>query len=466
MKTFPRLPLLLTLFALALSACGSAAPATPAAPAAEQPSTGAAVAPAASGEKAKVVWWTENVQPVYQEALKRNFIDPFNAAHPNIELEITYNDKLDEVLRTAMQGGAGPDLVQTPGPAFVAEYVAANLVTDMDAFNTKYGWDKSIFPWAIESGKVNGKLYSLPLSYETMVMWYNKKTFAENGWTVPTTRAELEQVAEAAKAKGMFPFVNGNASWKGVNEWLVSSFYGNVAGAETVHAALTQQKSWDDPTLVDSISLLNDYMQKGYFRGGKENYFATEFTDINTSLASNKGVINFAGTWDFQNRPIEFKDNPNDWDWAPVPALRDNVTPSFPLGIGSTLSINAATKNPEAVAEVINWIYNDPKRAAQIIHDFPGEWVVPIKLTKADFPADTDPRFIRALETLADASAKGQYGYTTWTFWPAKSDQYIIEKMDSVFNGQLTPQAFSEGLQAQYAKDKADGKLPPVPARP
>lgn len=463
MKTPTRLPLLLALFALFISACGSAAPA---APAADQPTASGAAPAASSGEKVKVVWWTENIQPVYQEALQRNFIDPFNAAHPTIELELTYNDKLDEVLRTAMQGGAGPDIVQTPGPAFVAEYVAANLVLDMDAYGAKYSWDKAIFPWAIESGKVNGKLYSLPLSYETMVMWYNKKTFEEQGWTVPTNRAELEQVAEAAKAKGMFPFVNGNAGWKGVNEWLVSSFYGNVAGAETVHAALTQQTTWEDPALVESIALLSDYMEKGYFRGGKENYFATDFPDVNTSLVSNKGALNFAGTWDFQNRPIEFVDNPDDWDWAPIPALRDGVTPSFPLGIGSTLSINAATKNPDAVAEVINWVYSDPKRAAQIIHDFPGEWVVPITLTKADFPADTDPRFVRALETLAAASQKGEYGYTTWTFWPAKSDQYIIEQMDAVFNGQLTPEAFSQGLQEQYARDKADGKLPPLPARP
>lgn len=471
MKTPLRMSCVLALLALVVSACGGAAPAAPAAeqataaPVAEQ-ATAAAAPAQASGDKVKLVWWTENVQPPYQEALKRDFIDPFNAAHPNIELELTYNDKLDEILRTAMQGGAGPDIVQTPGPAFVAEYAAANLVLDMDEFNKKYGWDKAIFPWAIESGKINGKLYSLPLTYETMVMWYNKKTFADNGWKVPTSRAELEQIAEDAKAKKMFPFVNGNAGWKGVNEWLVSSFYGNVAGADTVHAALTQQKTWDDPALVASITLLNDYMQKGYFRGGKENYFATDFPDINTSLAANKGALNFAGTWDFQNRPIEFKDNPNDWDWAPVPALSQGVTPSFPLGIGSTLSINAATKNPAAVAEVINWVYSDPKRAAQIIHDFPGEWVVPIKLAKADFPADTDARFIRALETLSDASAKGQYGYTTWTFWPAKSDQYIIEKMDAVFNGQLTPQDFSKGLQEQYAKDKTDGKLPPLPARP
>ncbi len=105
------------------------------------------------------------------------------------------------------------------------------------------------------------------------------------------------------------------------------------------------------------------------------------------------------------------------------------------------------------------------QRSAQIIHDFPGEWIVPIKLSKGDFPADTDPRFIRALESIADASAKGNYGYTTWTFWPAKSDQYIIEKLEGVFNAQMTPEEFSSGLQEQFAQEAKDGKVPPVPAR-
>lgn len=472
------------LIALLLSACGgaatpAAAPTTAPAASGDQaqptaaeaaPTTAAEAAPTTApattdGQKVKVTWWTENAEDPYQEALKRNFVDPFNAAHPDIELEITYNDSLDQILRTAVQGGSGPDIIQTPGPAFVAEYVAAGHILDLDQFAGKYGWKDKIFPWAMDVGKLDGKLYSLPLTYETMVMWYNKKTFADNGWKVPTNRLELEKIAEEAKAKGIQPFVNGNAGWKGVNEWLATVFYSNYAGADNVHAALSQKKQWTDPLMVESVGLLNDYMQKGYFRGSKENYYATDFPEIGADLASGKGAIDFEGTWAFGSMQGYFTDNPNDWDWAQIPALRDGVTPVFDMGIGSTLSINAKSQNIDAAAEVLDWVYNDPKRSAQIIHDFPGEWVVPIKLSKGDFPADTDPRFIRALETIADASAKGNYGYTTWTFWPAKSDQYIIEKLEGVFNGQMTPEQFSSGLQDQFAQEAKDGKVPPIPAR-
>ena len=485
MKSISRLTALLVLFALFLSACGGAAApqaaaptaapaaeAATAAPAAAPEATAApaaeataAPAPAASGDKTKITWWTENAEEPLQQALKRDFVDSFNAAHPTMELEITFKDQLDEVLRTAIQGGAAPDIIQTPGPAFVAEYVNAGHILDLDQYAAKYNWKDKIFPWAVDVGKLDGKLYSLPLTYETMVMWYNKKTFADNGWQPPKNRAELEKIAEEAKAKGLYPFVNGNAGWKGVNEWLATVFYSNVAGAPTVYEGLTQKRKWDDPLFVQSVALLNDYMQRGYFRGSKENYYATDFPDIGADLAGGKGAIDFAGTWAFGGRPTEFKDNPDDWDWAQIPALRDGVTPAFDMGIGSTISINAKSANVDAAAEVLDWVFNDSKRAAQIIHDFPGEWVVPITLSKADFPADTDPRFIRALETIANASRQGNYGYTTWTFWPAKSDQFIIEKLEGVFNKEMTPEEFSKQLQDTYAQDAKDGKVPPIPAR-
>ena len=424
-----------------------------------------AAAPTASGDKVKVTWWTEEAEDQYQQVLQENFVKTFNDAHPNIELELKFVTDLDTVLRTAVQGGAGPDIIQTLGPAYVAEYIAAGHIAPLDAYSEKFGWDKQIFKWALETGKLDGKLYSLPLTYETMAMWYNKKTLADHGWQVPTSRVELEKIAEDALSKKLNPFVNGNAGWRGVNEWLVTAWYGNYAGADTVYKALKQETTWDDPLLVESISLLNDYMQKGYFRGSKENYFATDFPEVDADLASGKGVFDFAGTWAFMTKATQFKDNPADWDWAPVPVLRDGVKASFPIGIGSTLSISSKSRNVDAAAEVLAWVYGDAQRAAKIIHDYPGEWVVPIDLKKDNFPADTDARFIRALETISTASRNGDYGYTTWTFWPKKSDQFIIEQMDSVFTGKLTPAEFSKQLQDTYAAEAKANQLPPLPTR-
>src|SRR5436190_22512255 len=104
MKAISRSTALIVLITLLLSACGggatppAAAPTAGAAPEASSapaaPEATAAPAPAASGDKVKITWWTENAEEPRQQALKRDFVDTFNAEHPNIELEISFKDQL------------------------------------------------------------------------------------------------------------------------------------------------------------------------------------------------------------------------------------------------------------------------------------------------------------------------------------------------------------------------------------
>ena len=93
------------------------------------------------------------------------------------------------------------------------------------------------------------------------------------------------------------------------------------------------------------------------------------------------------GTWGFRGAADFFTDNPDEWDWAMFPALGEGVKQGYDLAIGSTVSINAASKNPEAAAEVLDYLYNDPARAASIAQIFSfGEFVVPIAVCRERFP--------------------------------------------------------------------------------
>lgn len=150
----------------------------------------------------------------------------------------------------------------------------------------------------------------------------------------------------------------------------------------------------------------------------------------------------------------------DDWDWAAFPALRPGVTPGFTLAIGSTLSVNAKSrKHPEAAATVLDWILNDKGHASKIIEGFNfGEWNVPLHFTAQDFSSGVDERLIRYVETFAKDTGAGNFGYTTWTSWPAKTDQYIIKELDSVLTGDIKPERYQEEQQKQFTDEKAPGK--------
>ena len=213
------------------------------APAAPAGDAGAA-APPAEGAKTKVVWWTESVEPALEEAFQKQFVDSFNASHPDIELEVIFQENLNDVLRTAIQAGAGPDIVQTPGPGFLLEYQAANLVLPLGDFAAQYGWKDMILPWAYASGTLDGELYGLPLTFESMIMLYNTKVLNDLGLTPPTNRAEFDEAAKAMQAADLLPISYGNVGWQPTNEHLIGMWLNAYAGSDAVYEALIGKRSW------------------------------------------------------------------------------------------------------------------------------------------------------------------------------------------------------------------------------
>jgi raffinose/stachyose/melibiose transport system substrate-binding protein len=444
----------------------TAACAAPAGQAPVAPAEGAEQAPA-SGEKTKVVWWTESTEAPLEEAFQKQFVEAFNAAHPDIELEVIYQENLNDVLRTAIQAGEGPDIVQTPGPGFLLEYQKAGLVLPLNDFANDYGWEDEILPWAYDSGTLGGQLYGLPLTFESMVMIYNTKVLADLGLTPPTNRTEFDAVAKALQDADLLPISYGNVGWQPTNEHLLGMWLNAYAGPDAVYEGLTGARPWTDELFAGAIDMLKeDITTNGYFAGSLDDYYSFDWDTFWSTLASDKAGMMTIGTWGFRGAAEYFADNPEGWDWAMLPSLREGVPQGFDLAIGSTVSINAASEHPEAAAEVLDFLYNDPVRAASIAQIFSfGEFVVPIKFTAEDFPADVDPRVARFFTEFAQVTGEGRYGYTTWTFWPAEAETQMWKDVELVWSGEMTTEEYLAKHQELWDKARTENALPPVPER-
>lgn len=453
------LQILSWLLVVVLMLAGCAAPAAPGA----QPGavSGDAVA------KTKIVWWTEEVEPELQEAFQEQFVGAFNQAHPDIELEVIFQQNLNDVLRTAIQAGEGPDIVQTPGPGFLLEYQRAGLVLPLNEFAAQYGWKDKILPWAYASGTLGGTLYGLPLTFESMILLYNTRVFQDLGLTPPTNRAEFEATAAALQNAGLLAISYGNVGWQPTNEHLIGIYLNAFAGSDAVYEGLIGKRSWEDELFAGAIDLLTkDMTVNGYFAGSLENYYSFDWQTMFSTLASGKAGMMTIGTWGFRGAAEYFADNPNEWDWAMLPSFREGVPQGFDLAVGSTVSINAASKNPEAVAKVLDFLFNDPPRAARIAQIFSfGEFVVPIEFDTEDFPPDVDPRIARFLTEFADVTAEGRYGYTTWTFWPAEAETQLWKDIELVWAGEMSIAEYLAKHQSLWEKARAENAVPPIPER-
>jgi raffinose/stachyose/melibiose transport system substrate-binding protein len=420
-----------------------------------------------SSTSGKVNYWIGLDDANQRKYVLAHDIQAFDQAHPGITINVSFKpiDGVDRLIQIALPSGKGPDLVPTPGPSYALQYVDSHLLLDLNTYANQYNWKSKIFPWALDSGRVGGKLYSLPTSYETMLVYYNKTLFEQKGWKPPTDRTELEGLAAEAMGNGIIPFMAGSADWRAATEWFVTVFFNHYAGPDAVYQALTGKLPWTDPVFVDAITLMNNYFQKGWFGGGVKQYFTNKFDPQDAAFAKGKAAMDIEGSWAFANWPNYFggQNSNTNYDWAPIPPLRDGVPQDvFALGIGGTISISANSKVATAAAEYLDWFYSTPQRVTHEMADINYE-PIPIPLKTSDFPANIDKRLENSYLALNGAALKGNFGYTTWTFWPPKSDVVTYESMDKVLAGDITPAQFCATLEETFKNEFAQGGVPPIP---
>ena len=149
------------------------------------------------------------------------YIVEFNKLYPNIHIEhkqIGSYDDVREKISKEITVGNQPNIAYCY-PDHVALYNLAQAVTTLDTLIdsdleiTRADGSKDILGLTdaqiadfikgyYEEGKQfgDGKMYTMPLSKSTEVLYYNKTFFNKHGIKVPTTWDELEAVCEQIKA--------------------------------------------------------------------------------------------------------------------------------------------------------------------------------------------------------------------------------------------------------------------------
>lgn len=415
---------------------------------------------------APVIYWygLDTVDAEHEATWEKYNLEPFVKEHPDVTVEAIAQSKepLDAKIKTALAAGQGPDFIQTPGPANVILYSKAGYLADLTQNAESEGWKDKFLPWALDVGYLDGQLVSVPTSYESLVLYYNKTLFEENGWTAPTDRDSLEKLAKEMMAKGIIPFAAGNGDNPSSTEWLISSFLNVVAGPTKIHDALAGEIPWTDPDIVSAIALLKEYFDRGYFGGGVKQYFTTSYDQKLAQLADGEAGMYLSGTWEVLSFPwfFGYEGNQNDWAWTTLPSLSDNVSEGiFPLSVGGTLSVNAKAKNIAGALTYVNWLFSDTKNMWDYVAAGEAQ-PFPIKYSDSDIPEGVDPRYSDQYKQINLASEEGNVGYVTWTSFGPKMEAYVLNEQDKVLNGSLSPEDFCAGIQKAFEADNESQLIP------
>jgi raffinose/stachyose/melibiose transport system substrate-binding protein len=403
-----------------------------------------------------VTYWSN--LDVGQDYFKQNIEKPFEKSNQGAELKVTFQppEEMDRIVRTALQGGEGPDIVMTPGPAYAKEYIDANLFAELDEYSEQYKWDDKLLSWALELGRYEDSLYAIPYQLQTMLLYYNATLFEEKGMEPPTGRDELESMAEELMGQGIVPFAAGIGEDPAAIEWFPTVFWNHYSGPDALYQALTGEIPFSDPVFVEAIDLFNTYVQNGWFGGSRQRFFSNGFDAFHIDLGDGKAAMNLEGSWflsEIDNYFGQAAGNNNDWEWAPE---------LYELGLGSTLSLNSRAQNTDGAAAFIDYLVAEKKRASEWMAAVPAAFNAPLPFEEGDFPRSMDDRVERHLVRLSQATDKGNFGYTAWTFWPPKSDVYIQEDSQKVLTEDITAAEFCEGLDEVFTEERKEGAVPKI----
>ncbi|MCG8479262.1 MAG: extracellular solute-binding protein [Spirochaetales bacterium] len=414
------------------------------------------------GRREIVLWWEPSI-PERQAALNELLVDGFNRSQDEYYLTIEFRAELEQQLRIGLMAGNGPDVVLSNAPASVTNLVGNGRLLSLETYADRYGWRDEFVPVMLDLATVGGELYALPKTYESIVLYYNETLFEENGWSVPTTAEEFATVAEQIKAQGIVPVSGGNSDWRGANEWYVTVVLNHIAGPNRVYRALIGEIPWTDPAFVEAIETLTGWWDRGWF---SDDYYSLNTEQGWAQIASRNAAMTLNGSWAFQWEPPYFGRTEDTMNWVPVPQLSADVSyPLYTLGIGTLLAIAADSDVPDGAAMVLDYITQE-SFITEISGRIPGEWNVPITtISSEDLAATTTELFARHVISLGEAAAEGDYGYTTWSFWPPETNTYIYEAIEQVWLGEISAAEYLQNVDEIFQRERAEGRVPPIPVR-
>jgi len=162
--------------------------------------------------KLTLIYWDPSHKEI-QDKIHAMFIQENPGV--SIEMEQVPGDQYDQVLKTRLLAGNGPDVMFYWG-AFINRYGKEGFYGDITTEN----FTKNILPAYLSFATYNGKIYGVPLNVNTYGVFYDKVLFKKAGIAaMPKNYAEFLAICEKLKQAGITPLTRGAKDlWTGLHE--------------------------------------------------------------------------------------------------------------------------------------------------------------------------------------------------------------------------------------------------------
>ena len=209
-------------------------------------------------------------------------------AKTGITIEYQGSKTFEASIKTAVDAGTAPDIVDFPQPGLLGTFAAQGKVIDLTPYldqaalqaNYNQSWlDMAMMPGQdgskIQAGiweRVNGK----------SLVWYPKKAWDEAGYAIPTTWDEMKSLMDTMVADGSTPWCVGIESGAATG-WVATDWMEEImlrtTSLENYDAWVAGTLPFSSPEVKRAAEVMSDIWQDQYVYGGQAGIVKTSFSD-------------------------------------------------------------------------------------------------------------------------------------------------------------------------------------------
>ncbi|TDB70400.1 ABC transporter substrate-binding protein [Micromonospora sp. KC723] len=291
-------------------------------------------------------------------ALRACAADFSRSADIEVDIASYPNQRYQQQLREALTSTDPPDIFFHWGGGGMKEMVRAKQVLDLtEALRARPQVANAFAPEVLTAGRVDGRQYGLPASgVEPIMLFYNRRVFAQADLRPPETYADLLALVDAFKARGTDPLALAGAD--GWSELMYLMYLVDRIGGPRPFADIAAGRpgAWSHPAVLQAARMARELVERGAF--GRD-FTTLRYDDGGSSgrLASGQAAMQLMGSWEYALQLTLDPDFVRDGDlgWVPFPAVPGGAgDPTNVVGApGSYFSVSSASLDAEQAVDVL-----------------------------------------------------------------------------------------------------------------
>ncbi|HUC92094.1 MAG TPA: ABC transporter substrate-binding protein [Paenibacillus sp.] len=259
-------------------------------------------------------------------------------------IDIAYegSKEFEATISVRVNGGNAPDIADFPQPGLLKGFVKDGKVIDVKSFLSDEYLNKQYAQSWLDMGTMpgpNGDVMAGVWARSSVksLVWYNKKAFAEAGYTIPKTWDELKKLSDQIAADGdpawSIGIESGTATGWVATDWMEDIML-RTTSPENYDKWVNGELPFTDPIVKNAAEKMSEiWFNEDYVYGGRKSIATTSFGDAVKPVYENPPKAWLHRQAGFITSFFPEGLTPDDFDWFPLPSIDEQYgTPALISG--------------------------------------------------------------------------------------------------------------------------------------